>query len=237
MNKARRIGALLAASVAALGMASVGLASPAAAMERGPKPTSTGLRAVRAHTSTWSSIAWRTNQRICNVQVRVDGGRKVDIDYPGNRRFTSFSHSNSLGAGRTDFTAIRVKANFGGRGVAVLRATIKYDNCGLHARTTSRTSTLNLPVVVGATPGNHASHGTGANGAGTSSGAHGSGSNGSGGTGSGGTGSGSTGSGSTGSGGTGSGGNGQGGAGHSGTGHSGSTPVPASSKSSGSARV
>ena len=147
MNKRRRIGALLTASAAAVSMATVGLASPAAAADSGPRPVSNWLRAVQAHTDTWVNIAWRTDRRICDVEVRVDGGRRVDVDYPGWRDYTSFSRSDTLWPGRTDYTAIRVNADYRRPGVATLRATIEYDNCGWHARTQRRSTWLNLPVV------------------------------------------------------------------------------------------
>ena len=145
MNKSRRIGALVAASAAAMGMATVGLASPAAAsVHGGPRPVSNWLRAVQAHTGTWVNIGWRTDRRICDVEVRVDGGRRVDVDYPGFRRYTSFSRGDSLRPGRTDYTAIRVTPDFNRAGVAVLRATIEYDNCGRHGRTQRESTWLAL---------------------------------------------------------------------------------------------
>jgi hypothetical protein len=147
MNKSRQIGAFMAASAAAMGMATVGLASPAAAAGQGPRPVSNWLNPVQANRSTWLNIAWRTDQRICDVRVRVDGGRRVDVDYPSRHRYTSFSRGDSLRAYRIDYTAVRVTPDFNRNGVAVLRTTIAYDNCGWHARTQYRSSYLSLPVV------------------------------------------------------------------------------------------
>jgi hypothetical protein len=100
--------------------------------------------------------------------------RKVGIAYPGNHRFTSFSHSNSLGAGRTDFTAIRVTPTLDCSGAAALRATIQYDNCATRSRKMSKTSTLTLPVMTGGgthvhgIPAGNSASGNGTSGNGTS---------------------------------------------------------------------
>jgi hypothetical protein len=147
MNNSRRIGAVVAAAAAAMGMATVGLASPAAASERGPEPTSTWLRAVRAHTGTWVSIGWSSNRRICDAEVRLDGGRRVDVDYPGNRRFASFSRGDTLRPGDVDFTRFRVTPDFDRAGVAVLRASIRYDECGRRTHSQVKSIFLTLPVV------------------------------------------------------------------------------------------
>jgi hypothetical protein len=154
MNNGRRIGAFVVAAAAAMSMATVGVASPASAAGWGPQPTSTWLQAVRANTGTWVNIGWRTDRRICDVEVRVDGGRRVDVGYPGFRNYTSFSRGDSLSAGRTDYTAIRVTPRYDRSGVAQLRATIQYDNCGWHSRTQYRSSWLSLPVLRNNWPGN-----------------------------------------------------------------------------------
>jgi len=146
MKQSRRIGAFLVASAAAVSMATVGLASPASAADSGPRPVSNWLRAVQADTDTWVNIGWRTNRRICDVEVRVDGGRRVEVDYPGWRDYTSFRRDDSLRPGRTDYTAILVNPDYLRAGIARLRATIEYDNCGRHARTQHRSTWLNLPV-------------------------------------------------------------------------------------------
>ena len=75
MNKVRRIGAVVTATVAAVGMASVGTVAPAAAARPGPQPVSTWLRAVRANTGTWINVYWRTDRRICDAEVRFSGAR------------------------------------------------------------------------------------------------------------------------------------------------------------------
>jgi len=146
MKQSRRIGAFLVASAAAVSMATVGLASSASAADSGPRPVSDWLRPVQANTDTWVNIGWRTNRRICDVEVRVDGGRRIEVDYPGWRDYTSFRRDDTLRPGRSDYTAIRVNADYRRSGIARLRAVIEYDNCGRHSRTQRRSAWLNLPV-------------------------------------------------------------------------------------------
>jgi hypothetical protein len=152
MNKGRHIGALLACGLAAAGMASVGLSSPAVASSAGPRPVSNWLRPVEAYTGTWVAIGWQAGFRICDVEIRVDGGRRVDVEYPGFGDYTSLSHGDSLGPFRGDVSAVRVYPGFTRGGVAQLRATIEYDNCGRHAHTQLRAFWLALPVRGGLGP-------------------------------------------------------------------------------------
>jgi hypothetical protein len=146
MNKIRRIGAILAATAAAAGMTSMAVASPASAAPQGPRPVSNWLRAVPAHANTWINIYWNTERPVCDAKIWVDGGRRVEVDYPGNRSFTSFSRGTSLRPGRSDYSAVRVNPDYDRAGVALLRATITYANCGWHARTVRTSSTVTLPV-------------------------------------------------------------------------------------------
>ncbi len=146
MNKGRRIGAVVAATVAAVGMSSVGTVAPAVAAEGGPRPVSNWLRAVRANTPTWVNVYWRTDRPVCDAEVRFSGMR-VRVDYPGWRNYTSFSRGDSLRPRRVDYTAIRVTPYFNRSGIAVLRATITYDTCGPHAFTRWSSTVLTLPVI------------------------------------------------------------------------------------------
>ena len=166
MNKVRRIGAILAATVAAAGMTSMAVASPASAAPQGPRPVSNWLRAVPAHTSTWVNIYWNTDRPVCAAKIWVDGGRRVAVSYPSNRSYASFSRGTSLRPGRTDYAAVRVNPDFDRKGVALLRTTISYTNCGWHARTVRSTSTVTLPVL----RNNNNDHHSGSNGAGSNGG-------------------------------------------------------------------
>jgi len=224
MNKSRRIGALLVASAAAMGMATVGLASPAAAVEPGPRPVSSWLRAVPANTDSWVNIAWGTNRRICDVEVRVDGGRRVDVEYPGWRNYTTFLRGDSLSPGRIGVTPIRVNPESSRAGVARLWATIQYDNCGWNARTQYRRALLNLPILRNNWPGQDHPGGPGNGGPGNGgpgNGWPGNGGPGHGGPGDGGPGNGGPGNGWPGNGGPGNGGPGNGGPGNGGPGNGG----------------
>jgi hypothetical protein len=148
MKNSRRIGALVAMASAAVGMATVTATAPAsAAPVRGPQPVSTWLSAVRANADSWVKINWRTDRAVCNVEVRVSGGRDVDVDYPGRKRFTSFTRGDILRPGRTDFTAFEVNPDYDRAGVARLRATISYDLCGRRDRTQYKSFALALPVL------------------------------------------------------------------------------------------
>nr|WP_221381220.1 hypothetical protein [Actinoplanes polyasparticus] len=148
MKNNRRIGAFVAMATAAVGMATVTATAPAAAAPvRGPQPVSNWLGAVRANADSWVKIYWRTDRPICDVEVRVGGGRDVDVDYPGRKRFTSFMRGDMLRPGRTDFTAFEVNPDYDRAGVARLRATISYDLCGRRDRTQYRSFALALPVL------------------------------------------------------------------------------------------
>jgi hypothetical protein len=159
MNKSRRIGALVAAAVASVGMSALVAPTAAEAAPRGPQPVSNFVQRVRANTDTWVSIRWQTDRRICDATVWVNG-RRVDVDYPRNARSTSFSRGDSLRPGRTDFTAFRVNADFDRSGVALLRATIAYDNCGRRDRTIRKSFGIAMPVVA-FRPGNGGNNGHG----------------------------------------------------------------------------
>jgi hypothetical protein len=159
MNKSRRIGALVAAAVASVGMATLVAPTVAQAAPRGPQPVSNFVQRVRANTDTWVSIRWQTDRRICDATVWVNG-RRVEVDYPRNARSTSFSRGDSLRPGRTDFTAFRVNADFDRSGVALLRATIAYDTCGRRDRTVRKSFGIAMPVVA-FRPGNGGNDGHG----------------------------------------------------------------------------
>ena len=149
MNKGQRIGTIIATAVAAGGMATVGLSGPAAAapQPQGPRPVSNVLRAVRANTPNWVDVVWRTDRPICHAQVRYNGGPRVRIDYAGPRNYAIFSRGNYLLPGRPDFTRVRVTPYFDRSGIALLRATVQYDNCRPFARPQLATTVLTLPVI------------------------------------------------------------------------------------------
>jgi hypothetical protein len=152
MQKSRRIGAIVAMATVAAGIGAATAAAPAAAVVRGPQPVSNWLQQVRANTSSWVTIHWRTDRRVCDVEVRVRGDR-VKVDYPGFRRSTSLSRGDTLRPGRGDFSRIRVTPYAQRTGVTRLWATISYDECGWRSRTMTRTAVLSLPVLRNTWPG------------------------------------------------------------------------------------
>jgi len=159
MNKNRRIGTMVATAIAVTGMATAGMAAPAAASSyyRGPQPVSNRLHAVKANQSSWVNIYWRTGKEICDVEVRVRAA-DVDIEYPGKRHYTSFSKKDALRPGRTDYTAFKIDQDFRKSGTVRLRATIAFNDCDDHDRTLKKTFALTLPVVRGGNDGGHGEH-------------------------------------------------------------------------------
>jgi hypothetical protein len=149
MSKIGRIGAVLAATVAAAGMGALAAASPAAAAPAGPRPVTNWLKAIPSNDSTWVPIYWKTGSPVCHAKVWVDGGRRIDVSYANHRSYASFFRNDTLRPGQVDYTAVDVDPNFSRPGVAVLRATISYDTCGWHARTKHSTYLLNLPITRG----------------------------------------------------------------------------------------
>jgi hypothetical protein len=148
MRKGRRIAVLAATVAAAFSIASVAVPAPASAAHRptGPQPVSVLLAAVSPHYGQWVSVQWRTDRRVCDVKVQVEGTRKVMIDYPSGRDYTSFSRGDTLRPGRTDYTSFRVTAHYDRPARAMLDATISYDYCGWDAPTLSMTTEFLLPV-------------------------------------------------------------------------------------------
>ena len=151
MKIARRIGAFVAATVAALGLASVvAPTSASAARPHGPHPLNQWLSSVPAGTPTWVNVWWRTDRRICDARLVVWGGSAVAIAYPGGRSYTSFSNGSTLSRRETDHTSFRVTAagpTLPLLGSALLRARLFYNDCGRFARTQVTDTGFLLPVT------------------------------------------------------------------------------------------
>ncbi len=172
MRTGHRIGIVAASAAAAMGIMSAapasaaptGQAAPGASPAhsvtaqldvtglearkwvKGPRPVSKVLEPVNAGESEWVRVRWKTDRRICDVEVVVWGNRKVDIDYPGDREYTSFSRGDSLGRGSSDFTSFRVEADYDRDAWVKLEATISYTDCSRHSPTFSNDTGLTLPV-------------------------------------------------------------------------------------------
>jgi hypothetical protein len=147
MHRIRRIGTVVAATVVALTLTSVA-AAPASAASRpkGPQPVSALVSTVRSNQTSWVSVWWKTDRRVCDAKVVVWGNSRVDIGYPGNRPYTSFSNGDTLSRRETDYTSFRVTPHVNGSAWVILAATITFNNCDRHARTQSRSTGFLLPV-------------------------------------------------------------------------------------------
>lgn len=153
MHMSRRIGTTFALATVAAGLAASATAAPAlAAAPRGPQPVTTWLKPVQANVPTWVDIAWRTDRPICDAQVQVRGER-VRVDYLNNRRAASFLKGSALTPRRAEVTRVRVTPDYALGGSAKLWATMSYNECGMRARTQTRTTALTLPVVRSTPPG------------------------------------------------------------------------------------
>ncbi|HEY7271786.1 MAG TPA: hypothetical protein VH502_03555 [Actinoplanes sp.] len=155
MKITRRIGAFLAATVAAPGLASVVAPAPAsAARPHGPHPVNQWLQPVPAGTPTWVKVWWRTDRRVCDARLVVWGGSTVAVTYPSDRSYTSFSNGSTLSRRETDYTSFRVTAagpTLPLLGSALLRARLLYNDCGRFARTRWTDTGFLLPVTRPAT--------------------------------------------------------------------------------------
>jgi hypothetical protein len=161
MNKARRIGAFLAATVAACALSSLAAApadagssaaaaatSSTAQRARGPQPIDQLLDSARIDQGKWEAVQWRTDRRVCHFKLTIWGGSKADIRYPDNTQYySSFANGSTLSRGETDFTAFRVTPHYQGIIPLILVARYTYDDCGRHARTTVKTTGFVVPVT------------------------------------------------------------------------------------------
>jgi hypothetical protein len=148
MKIGRRIGAVVATSAAAVGMASV-MAAPATAAPaaRGPQVISPWLQTVDSGESEWVSVWLRgVDRRICDVRMAVRGPRNVDIDYPGNRNYTSLNGGSTLVRGERDRASFRVEANVRRDSRIILSGVVSYNDCGRFSRTQFKRFGLLLPV-------------------------------------------------------------------------------------------
>lgn len=154
MRTGRRLavlGAILAAAMSFAAPASAsaeGLAAPAADRpdHDGLQPLTNVLQPVDPEDPQWVSVRWTTGHRVCHVRVRVHGGPDVDVDYPSNRRYTSFSRGEGLRPGRVDYTSFRVTAHREGPDWAFLTATVDYDFCRWDSPTMNDAIGFLLPV-------------------------------------------------------------------------------------------
>jgi hypothetical protein len=149
MRIGRRLAILGATLASAMSLGSLSAPAPASAAwpdQDGLRPIINELQPVDPHDPQWVSISWATDRKVCHVRVRVHGGRDVDVAYPSNRRYTSFSRGEGLRPGRVDFTSFRVTAHQDGPVWAFLTATVDYDYCRWDSPTLNDAIGFWLPV-------------------------------------------------------------------------------------------
>lgn len=150
MNKGRRIGALVAATVAAIGMSMTLSTAPAAAAKKpeGPLPVSQLLHRVDDNDSAWVRVWFRTDKRACDFKLRVEDTSRVDIYHPMGS-FTSLQNNASLSKDEIDYAAFRVDVgNYKKDTWQLLPATISWKWCGTAKVRTKNTAFL-LPIDAG----------------------------------------------------------------------------------------
>ncbi|MBL7260446.1 hypothetical protein [Paractinoplanes lichenicola] len=152
MSTGRRFGiiaattlGLLAVTTPAAGAATRG-ETEAQKKAKGPRPVSRMLEAVDAGESSWVQVRWKTDVKVCDVKVTVRDNRHIEIDYPGDRDFTSFSRGDTLKRGKTDFTAFRVEADYDRDSWALITTKISYTDCTDESPTYTKSTDLMLPV-------------------------------------------------------------------------------------------
>jgi len=151
MNKFRRIGAMVAAAVAATGMAMTVATAPAAAapQPKGPQPVWSILPTVNEN-SNWKlmSVGFKTDVKACNFKLRLVEWGEVDILYPGFKPYTSLSNDDTLGKNEVDWARFWVKTGDYKPGTTwqPLPGTIYWSKCGKKAKLQTKYIGLVLPV-------------------------------------------------------------------------------------------
>lgn len=154
MNKIRRIGAMVAATVAATGMAMTVAAAPAqAAPQKGPVPLSNLLAPMveqNGPQGQWQSVKFRSKTKACNFKMRVwDFAPNATIVHPQGF-YTSLWQGPTLNKNEVDFASVKFYTGDYKPGwtVQTFPATIWWDNCKKKAKTQSK-STLFVVWVKG----------------------------------------------------------------------------------------
>jgi hypothetical protein len=153
MNKGRRIGALVAATVAAIGMTMTVTTAPASAAKKmkGPQPVSQLLSTVNDNTGTWVSVLFKTDVKVCKFKLVVWGNSTVDISYPEvngmTRPYTSLSKNAQLNKNELDYASFKVTTGDVTRTQwSILPATMYYTHCGKKAKLQSKNTAFLLRV-------------------------------------------------------------------------------------------
>jgi hypothetical protein len=129
MKTSRRLAVLGATLASAMSLAATAVPAAGGPRSGGLRPVTNTLPPVELNDPQWVGITWTTDQEVCHVRVRVHGGRDVDVAYPGNRRYASFSRGEGLRPGPADITLFQVTAFQHGPDREFLTATVDYDYC------------------------------------------------------------------------------------------------------------
>jgi len=134
MNKTRRIGAMVAATVAATGIAATMTTAPAAAAwphddNDGPRPISQYLGSVDENDTERVAVWFGTDETVCDFRLQVRGTRSVDV-WNNDGRFSSLSRDDTLRRRERDYATFTVRPDEVRRSsLALLPATIWYRDC------------------------------------------------------------------------------------------------------------
>jgi hypothetical protein len=148
MNKGRRIGALVAAAVAAIGMTMTVATAPATAAKKvkGPQPVSQLLQRVDDNEESWVRVWFKTDKKACNFRLTVWDTSKVDVSYPGGWPFTSLNQNATLNKNEVDFASFKVDVDDYTRDTwQLLYAQMTWKWCGTNKWQTKSTGFL-LPI-------------------------------------------------------------------------------------------
>ncbi|MEV6488205.1 hypothetical protein AB0M20_06115 [Actinoplanes sp. NPDC051633] len=133
MNKTRRIGAMVAATLAATGIAATVASAPAAARPQphndGPRAISQFLGSVEEGELRRVAVWFGTDERVCDFKLQVRDTRSVDV-WHNDGRTSSLSRDDTLQRRERDYATFRVRADEVRRSsLAILPATIWYRDC------------------------------------------------------------------------------------------------------------
>jgi phosphate-selective porin len=151
MNKFRRISAMVAATVAATGMAMTATTAPAAASAKpkGPVAVSSVLKTQNEKSGHWQKVWFKTDVKACNFKLHVYDMPGVEISYPWDWSYTSLHGDATLKKNETDYASFHVEAGSVKKDtLRYLPASITFDNCkkGDAKMVTTKWTAFVLPV-------------------------------------------------------------------------------------------
>jgi hypothetical protein len=148
MNKGRRIGAIVAATVAAIGMTMTVTTAPATAAKKvkGPQPVSQLLQRVDDNEESWVRVWFKTDKRACNFKLMVWDNNRVEVTNPGFAPFTSLNQNSTLNRGEVDYASFKVDVEDYNRDTwQLMYATMTWKWCGTN-RVQSKSTGFLLPI-------------------------------------------------------------------------------------------